>query len=649
MPLISIVIPVHNTEKYLEKCVSSVLAQTLTDIEIILVENCSDDLSYELCDRLAAENKNIKVLHLDVSGPSHARNEGIKLATGEYIGFIDSDDTIDPVMYEVMYGYAVRKCAEIVSCNLKHTGNVERFVFPETGHVSVLSATQAVMAVISERISSSACTKLFKRNVFIDHKFPEGKYFEDHDMIYKAISDVSVFVHIDSAFYHYFQNVDGICHTMSPMKRYHYFLADYGRVEFSSNNTFNTEERKFITGRQTQLCMAHFREFMWGGGAFSFPYELRDIRNKLGALRGKYGVLYHDRKALNKICFRWPVYYYTHFRKSRIDKHNAFSSPVECSLGVNVHEPKLAIVIPAYKGRFFRETLDSLACQKNRSFRVYIGDDCSPEDLYSIVKDYENVLDIIYRRFDENLGGIDLVSHWERCIAMVGQEEYVCVFSDDDIMMPEAVDSFFQNVASASEFDVMHFNIAIINSHSEIICVPNDYKPVLSVREFFRQLYDTHVIDARMPEFIFRTSALKKHGFIHFDMAYRTDNATVMSIAKGQGIYSIPGINVLWRDSGDNMSSSLSDGYVYKRVMASIEFFNWIEKFFKGKTPVRFKRRIKMYLNEILQLYPEKTLDQLKIYMSRFDYFRDSKWHYLAGLYWLRRMYRRKIKSSKEI
>lgn len=96
-------------------------------------------------------------------------------------------------------------------------------------------------------------------------------------------------------------------------------------------------------------------------------------------------------------------------------------------------EEKIAIVIPAYKCRFLRQTLDSIVVQTCRSFTVYIGDDASPQNLKEIVSDYADKMNIVYRRFDTNLGGVDLPGHWDRCIALA-KEPVVWFFSDDDLM-----------------------------------------------------------------------------------------------------------------------------------------------------------------------------------------------------------------------
>ena len=102
-------------------------------------------------------------------------------------------------------------------------------------------------------------------------------------------------------------------------------------------------------------------------------------------------------------------------------------------------EEKIAIVIPAYKCRFLRQTLDSIVVQTCRSFTVYIGDDASPERLDKIVESYQNKVNLVYHRFSENMGGKDLVAHWERCIQL-SAEPFIWLFSDDDLMPADGVE-----------------------------------------------------------------------------------------------------------------------------------------------------------------------------------------------------------------
>ena len=116
-PKISIIVPVYNGEKYLEKCVDSIIHQTERDIEVILVDNGSLDLSGEMCDAFAEKDNRIKVIHQPNNGVSFARNTGIENAKGDYIGFVDADDWIDIDMYDSLLKEASRSEADVVMCD----------------------------------------------------------------------------------------------------------------------------------------------------------------------------------------------------------------------------------------------------------------------------------------------------------------------------------------------------------------------------------------------------------------------------------------------------------------------------------------------------------------------------------------------------
>lgn len=290
---------------------------------------------------------------------------------------------------------------------------------------------------------------------------------------------------------------------------------------------------------------------------------------------------------------------------------------------------KLAIVIPAYKHNFLAETLKSLSEQTDKRFNVYIGDDASPFNLYSIVKDFCGTLSIDYRYFHDNLGGKDLVAQWNRCLDLVKDEEFFMLFSDDDMMSPQCVENFYKAIETDSIYDVYHFDINIINKNGDIISVCPNYPKVISSYDFFSKLYRHKKIDARMPEFIFRTEYFKKTGgFVAFDLAYRTDNATVMKCAQEKGIYTVPNSIVLWRESGINVSSTknISPLESYKKCNATIEFFNWVDVFLKRynkKWPITIMRRSHIVTKHLLPVY--KTMG------------RDKSFELLRKLYEIRK------------
>lgn len=269
-----------------------------------------------------------------------------------------------------------------------------------------------------------------------------------------------------------------------------------------------------------------------------------------------------------------------------------------------MNAPTLAIVIPAYKGEFLDATLQSLSLQTDKNFTVYIGDDASPDHIQDIITNYKDKLKLIYKRFDTNLGGKDLVAHWNRCLKLMQGEQYFCMFSDDDIMSPECVEAFHKAV-QATHYHVYHFDIDIIDIQGKVIKECPKYPRHISSEAFLYQLY-TLQIDARMPEFIFETKNFDAcSGFKNFDLAYRSDNATVVRCAKEYGIYTIPDGKVHWRNSGKNVSATSDWTISLRRLHSSIQFYNWLDDYYNymgGKCPFTDNQRLYLLLTELFPL-----------------------------------------------
>lgn len=306
----------------------------------------------------------------------------------------------------------------------------------------------------------------------------------------------------------------------------------------------------------------------------------------------------------------------------------------------------LAIVIPAYKRCFFERMLESLAIQSDTRFNVYIGDDCSPDDLQSVVRKFDGRLNIKYRRFENNLGRNDLIAHWERCLDMIENEDYTCFFSDDDIMEKNCIKEFYNCIGNHPEFDVYHFNIKIISADDSVVSTPPPFPDTIDSRTFFNLLY-TERIDARMPEFIFRTQRLKDKGFVNFPRAFRSDNATVIQCASETGIRTISGNDsmIRWRDSGINMSSSKNHEATAGHSEANILFFNWIHRYFKKDYPLNEKSERKWIVNLLAELYPECS--RTRLYMKLMNYRPGNIKYKLSALHFLYKTIRNIRKAGK--
>ena len=179
-PLISVIVPVYKVEPWLEMCVGSIRNQSYRNLEIILVDDGSPDRSGEICDKIASEDSRVKVIHRKNGGLSAARNSGIDVCQGDYIGFVDSDDVIHPDMYARLYDDITKYGTKLAFCQPLVCNN-SRVSFPEANaEVKCLSANDVISESLSECMWFSAWTKLYHRSLFEGIRYPEGRINEDY-------------------------------------------------------------------------------------------------------------------------------------------------------------------------------------------------------------------------------------------------------------------------------------------------------------------------------------------------------------------------------------------------------------------------------------------------------------------------------------
>jgi glycosyltransferase involved in cell wall biosynthesis len=245
----------------------------------------------------------------------------------------------------------------------------------------------------------------------------------------------------------------------------------------------------------------------------------------------------------------------------------------------------LAIIIPAYKAEFLSQSLESIANQTCKDFTLYIGDDASPYHLQDIVKDFQERIDIIYKRFEDNLGGVDLIAQWERCIGLSKREKWIWLFSDDDIMDKNCVERFYATIDQTCESsDVYRFNTARIGKKNEIL-IPTENHPLMeSGLDFLKRKIGLQT-ESYAIEYIFSRSVYEKLGFVNFPAAWTSDDATWALWGEEKGIRLIQGATVFWRFSGINISSSRNKTVAKKKMEAVVQFITWTKKTFPRKVP----------------------------------------------------------------
>lgn len=234
-PKISIIVPVHNTFFYLSSCIESLLSQTLKDFEIILVENGSTDESIELCKYFTKIDSRIKLIQIDKADLSSARNAGLRIAAGEYIAFVDSDDTVSSTMYEQMYSLASENNLSIVSCNFckKYPNGKIKYCYSQDNAITILSSKEATTSILTGKIPVTVWSMLYHRSLFKNLIFPEDIYFEDRASTFRFMGAAQKVGIINKALYFYTQRQQSIIHSKKSFKKLQdYITGDIYRLRF---------------------------------------------------------------------------------------------------------------------------------------------------------------------------------------------------------------------------------------------------------------------------------------------------------------------------------------------------------------------------------------------------------------------------------
>ena len=237
MPKVSVIVPIYNVEKYLEKCINSLLSQTLEDIQIILVNDGSKDNSGNIAKEYEKNNKN-RVIYVEKEngGLSDARNYGLKYATGDFIAFLDSDDYIEKNDYEEMYNKAIEENADYVECDFiwefPNKIRVDK-QYPYKNKKEMLSFVRVV-----------AWNKLIKRQLITDNnlEFPKGLRYEDVEFTYKLIPFINKFAYVDKPFIHYVQREGSIANVQNERTAEIFTVLD-NVIEFYKKNNIYEEYR----------------------------------------------------------------------------------------------------------------------------------------------------------------------------------------------------------------------------------------------------------------------------------------------------------------------------------------------------------------------------------------------------------------------
>jgi len=224
-PKISVIVPVYKVEPYLRQCLDSIVGQTYKNLQIILVDDGSPDKCGAICDEYAAKDKRITVVHRENKGVSVARNAGLALADGEYIGWVDSDDWIEPDMYAYLLDNLQRYGADIAVCGRLECYK-DRTNFKGWQNIEILNKEQAMEKLLqSDTMNNLLWDKLWRKELFAGVTFPEGRTFEDIAVMHRLFAKANRVVCLPEAKYNYRQWLGGIVSNTTLDNRINYYLA----------------------------------------------------------------------------------------------------------------------------------------------------------------------------------------------------------------------------------------------------------------------------------------------------------------------------------------------------------------------------------------------------------------------------------------
>lgn len=306
MPTISVVVPVYKVEKYLKRCVDSILNQTYRDFELILVDDGSPDKAPEICDDYATKYDFIHVIHQKNGGLSAARNSGIEWAfensDSQWITFIDSDDWVHPKYLELLLYANNTYSTNIAFSKLNYIRHYEA--------PSALDDNILIQAVRAEDVyydesydATAACARLFKKSLFKEIRFPVGKWHEDTFTTYKLYFSEKTVAVVNQELYFYFQNSDGIVHSSWNPRKMDLFEAEENQLKYFKET--NNDEMYQI------VLKSYLKSLTYNMSVIKNKDEFRNyyiqLRNKLRAAikknKREYALSYHNNFNIFKYAF----------------------------------------------------------------------------------------------------------------------------------------------------------------------------------------------------------------------------------------------------------------------------------------------------------------------------------------------------------
>lgn len=283
---ISVIVPVYNAEKYLVRCTDSILNQSHKNIELILVNDGSTDNSLDLCFEIAEKDDRVKVLTKPNGGAASARNLGIKNATGDYLGFCDSDDYLDINMYEILLNIMIKENFLLIDCNSKvynETGNLI-YCDDDSKKLTIYNLEDALKRIFMRSGNVSLCTKLFKYDLIKDIIIEEGKRVEDFYLTILLLIKLDKYVIYNYPFYNYNVNTSSVTHSASGsiyLDAIYFYNKAIDLLRLNNLNFEKEEDYYLLKMLYLLFISSNFSEWK------KYKTQMQESKNKLKKMNSK--------------------------------------------------------------------------------------------------------------------------------------------------------------------------------------------------------------------------------------------------------------------------------------------------------------------------------------------------------------------------
>lgn len=488
---ISVIVSVYNTEKYLEKCLESLLSQTYQNMELILIEDGSTDNSKDILKKYE-KNKKCHVIYNDGNkGLAYSRNIGMKEASGDYLGFIDSDDYVEKEYYENLMHTILKENADVAICDFN-------LVFEEDNHEMIQNCFEGdfdLLNILNNGLVASACNKLFKTEVIRYYDFPVGKLNEDIAVIIPTLVKAKKIAYADDCKYNYVQREKSIQNSKFNEKRFDIFACvDLTLTRIKSCNNYEAIKDSILFNQIIRLLLFVIpkeKNFIYRYktikkyGQLATKYDLKNNRafqkflNETGKKHAFYYrivvnfVIHHLYLATNLLfsCYKLA---YKILKRSVISKKITIEDlTLEAIKQKNRKEEKIkiSVIVPNYNyEKFLLERLYSILRQNYKIYELIFLDDCSTDQSRVLFDEIENKISKlvpIKKIYNEKNSG-SAFKQWQKGFSYA-KGDYVWIAEADDYCQKKLLKTLVKPIKQDENIVISYADTAFIDAKGNLL------------------------------------------------------------------------------------------------------------------------------------------------------------------------------------